>query len=121
MKRTTFMCLAALLSMASHTALAQQATEVYIPIGESPGVSDGKSIVGPISSVDHDGYRMTVSVAGRSRSIAMTPTTHYYLDRTGKRRQNRTATIDDCEAGLRVEVYLDETGNAIWVKIEAAE
>ena len=50
----------------------------------------------------------------------MTPATLYYLDRTRDSRQNRTATIQDCEVGLRVEAYVDEAGNAIWVKIETA-
>ncbi len=121
MKRATFMGMIASLLLAGHATHAQQATEVYIPIGKSPGVSNSKSIVGAITGIDHADYRMTVSVGGARKIISMTPVTLYYLDRTRDRKQSRTATILDCEVGLRVEAYLDEAGNAIWVKIEAGE
>ncbi len=117
-KHTSIMGVAASLLLAGSAVHAQQATEVYIPIGKSPGVSDGRSIVGPVASVDPADYRMTVSVDGARKAISMTPATRYYLDRTRYGQQNRKATFEDCEVGLRVEAYLDNDGNAIWVKIE---
>ena len=121
MKRTTTIFLAMLFLIISNTALPQQATEVYIPIGKSPGVSGRDSIVGSISSVDHARYRMTVSVSGETKMVKMSPVTRYYVDKTRARKQNKTGSFEDCEVGQRIEAYVDEDGNAVWVKIEAPD
>ncbi len=51
----------------------------------------------------------------------MTSATLYYVDRTGERKQNATGSFEDCQVGLRMEAYVDDEGNAIWVKVEAAD
>lgn len=114
MKRLAVLCL---LLVAGNAVLAHQATEVYIPIGKSPGISLDNSIVGSISSVDHERYQMAISAAGGTRNITMTPATRYYIDRSGEKKQSRTGDFEDCEVGLRIEAYVDAAGNAVWVKI----
>lgn len=116
--KTVALCL---LLIAGSAALAQQATEVYIPIGESPGVSKRDSIIGSITSVDHERYQLAISTAGESRTITMTPSTRYYIDKSSDRKQNSYGTFDDCEAGQRIEAYADDDGNAVWVKIAWSE
>lgn len=121
MNRTRTIFLATLFLIIGNIALAQQATEVYIPIGESPGVSERDSFIGSISSVDHERYRMMISVAGETKMVTMTPATRYYLDKTRARKQNKTTRFEDCEVGQRIEAYVDDDGNAVWVKIEAPD
>ena len=121
MKRTTAFCLPLFLLVAGHTSMAQQTTEVYIPIDQSPGISGKASLVGSISSVDHESYSVTITVAGESKTVTMTPATRYYVIRTGGKKQNSTGSYEDCEVGRRMEAYLDEDGNAVWVKIEVSD
>ncbi len=121
MKQTAKIFLATLSLIVGNAAFSQQATEVYIPIGESPGVSGDDSIIGSISSVDHEDYRMMVSVAGETKPVTMTPATRYYLDKTRAKKQNKMSSFEDCEVGQRIEAYVDDDGNAVWVKIEAPD
>lgn len=121
MKPAAAFFITALFLIVGNAALTQQATEVYIPIGESPGVSERDSIIGSISSVDHERYRMTISVAGQTRMVTMTPVTRYYVDNTRARTQSRKGSLEDCEVGQRIEVYIDDDGNALWVKTEVPD
>ena len=99
------------------TAAAQQATEVYIPIGQSPGISVNKSVIGSISNVEYQRYRMTISADDKKTIVTMTPKTRYYVDKNNVKQRNETGSIDDCEVGRRAEAYIDKDGNAVWVKI----
>lgn len=97
---------------------AQQTTEVYIPIGESPGVGDDESIIGSIVNVAYGEQRMTIAAAGETRTVAMTPKTRYYIDRSSQKARSEVGSYEDCETGMRVEVYLNDDGEAIWVKMQ---
>ena len=99
------------------TAAAQQATEVYIPIGESPGISGKESIIGSISDIEYEQQRMMVSTGGASRSVRITPQTRFYLDRSDNQKRSVAGSFDDCREGRRVEAYVDDNGKAIWIKI----
>lgn len=111
------LCIGIVASLTAGAVHAQQATEVYIPVGQSPGVSASESLIGTISAVDHESYEMTVSVEGRSTVVAMTSKTRYYLDRNRDRKVNTTGGLDDCEIGRRVEIKLDVDGKVDWVKV----
>ena len=107
-------CCMAVTILAS-SAAAQEATERFIPIGMSPGVS---SVIGTISQVDYDAQRMTINVDGTSLTIELAARTHYYLDNYKLKKSNETGDLHDCKAGLRVEVKLDDDCKADWIKIE---
>lgn len=109
----------AIMAFAAAPASAQLTTEVYIPIGESPGVSDGDSIIGTISDIEYDDYTMTVSASGKTHTVRMTPDTRYYIDRSDDKEQSETGDFDDCREGQRIEAYVDDDGDAIWIKIDA--
>ena len=117
MKRLTTFGLIALSLIVGMTVSAQQATEVYIPIGKSPGISANKSVIGSISAVEYQRYRMTISADDKKTIVTMTPNTRYYVDKNSVKQRNVTGSIDDCEVGRRVEAYIHEDGNAVWVKI----
>ncbi len=100
---------------------AQQTTEQYIPIGQSPGVSGTQSYIGRVIAVDSG--RQTISVDDRRgvHLIKVVETTSIWFDRSKANLQNRVASYDDCKVGARVEVMYeagDET-TASWIKIEA--
>lgn len=98
-------------------AYSHPATERYIPIGESPGISKVKSYIGQIRSVQRTARGFTMSVVDTDRQITVTEMTKIYLD-TGPGKTNLSGTERDCQVGRVVEVYLHEDGTAYWVKIK---
>lgn len=119
MNRTATVSLLTLALLASPMATAQQATEVYIPIGESPGVSGKESVIGSISAIEYEQHRMTVSSGDTASSVTITPKTRFYLDKSGDKSSSVTGDFNDCRVGRRIEAYLDDNGDAIWIKIAA--
>ena len=96
---------------------AQQATELYIPIGESPGLSGVKTAVGAVNQISADSFILETEAAAQEIQIA--PTTIIYLDRSSIRQPNTTGTINEITPGATVEVRFieDISGNpADWVK-----
>ena len=102
-------------------ANAQQTTEQYIPIGQSPGVSGTYSYVGRIIAVDSG--RQTISVDDRRgvHLIKVVESTSIWFDRSKSNRQNRVASYSDCRVGAKVEVMYEpgDRTTASWIKIEA--
>lgn len=109
--------LGALMSV-SGLALAQHATERYIPIGESPGVT---SHIGEIVAIDAPRRTLTIATADGRYTIRVTSATQIWQDRSGARRSNTSGTYADCEVGERAEVSYaaDSPDVARWIKIEA--
>ena len=100
-------------------ASAQMETEVYIPIGESPGVSGDKSVIGTITDIGYAGdeHQLTVTVDGETRTFSVTSATRYYIDKSATKGHNVAGSFDDCEEGRLIEAYVDDDGHAIWIKI----
>lgn len=91
------------------------ATERYIPIGGSPGIS-GEQVAGPIS--DRESNQMEVA----GRNLVITDTTKIYLDRSQSGRTSIEGRPEDCSAGQYVEVkFRDEDGRRVaeWIKVRA--
>lgn len=99
-------------------ANGQQATEVYIPIGESPGVSAKASRTGVIHRVDYASYSIEIRVGGELRSVSVDSTTQYFIDRSKQRRKSATGTLMDCKKGQTIEVWTLGDDIAKWIKIE---
>ena len=104
--------------LGTNPAVSQQATEVFIPIGASPGISDTESIQGTISHVNYSPPSIEVSGRDGSTAVSMSGKTLYYLDRSKYGRANAIGNMQDCEVGLTVEVKLAADGTAEWIKIE---
>jgi hypothetical protein len=102
-------------------ASAQQTAERYIPIGESPGVSGTSSVIGEIVAVDAQTRAISVATDSGRRTLRMTATTRYWLDRSQRQRPNGAGTFADCSVGRFVEVLpsRDDAGTATWVKIRS--
>ncbi len=99
---------------------AQQATERFIPVGQSPGISGKYSYIGKIEQVDPQ--KRTILVAGPegSRTIEITDATKIWLDRTQQRKSCESGAVTDLRPGLRVEVkYADyaKKEKAEWIKM----
>ncbi len=115
---------------ASAASWAQQATEQFIPLGSSPGLSAKQTRMGRV--VSYDAARGILTLAAEvPASVAnstfnsdarVTPQTRIWLDRTRLRLSNVRGDAVDLRPGLRCEVRLqDGTGDtAEWIKVEAA-
>ena len=108
-----------MLLMASD-AYGQQATERYIPVGKSPGISGKYTYLGQIERVDPE--KRTIVVAGPEgdRTITVTDATKIWLDRTQKKLSNQRGGMGDLQPGRRVEVkYVDyeKKEQAGWIKV----
>lgn len=105
---------------------AQQATEMFIPIGSSPGVSGKASVVGIIGTVDADGRTFTVSDGSDSFTVAIPEATPVWLDRSRGKGPNRIGSPADLKSGLTVEVKYREASRtaaltAEWVKLAVTD
>ncbi len=101
-------------------AYGQQATERYIPVGKSPGISGKYTYLGQIERVDSE--KRTIVVAGPegNRTITVTDATKIWLDRTQEKLSNQRGGMGDLEPGRRVEVnYVDyeKKEQADWIKV----
>lgn len=96
---------------------AQQATEQYIPIGRSPGIEE--PFIGKITKVDYGAREMTVDGPAGPRTVRMSDSTRYYLDRTMRKRPNTLGDFEDCKLRRRVEIRFAADGSVDWIKIES--
>ena len=93
----------ALLGAISH-AHGQKETEQFIPIGQSPGVSQKHTSIGEIAEVDQQKQMMTIVEPAGRRTVKITEKTRIWLDRTKVKQANLTGRFADLQKGRRVEV-----------------
>lgn len=87
---------------------AQKSTELYIPIGRSPGLSaQGKTIIGTVTAINGD----TITVG--DKVFAVTDKTKIFLDRSQAKLTNTYGSRSDIKLGVFVEGHLSE-----WIKIQ---
>ena len=102
-------------------AFGQEATEMYIPIGQSPGVSSKSTLLGTIESVDPGKRMLTVSGPAGTRKFQIAERTLIWIDRSAQKQRNQTGTLADLQRGRKVEIKPDEgAGQAVakWIKVQ---
>jgi len=108
----------AVLIFAVSTSHSQQSTEVYIPIGSSPGVSTTSSLRGEIRRLDYTSRSIELLDRGSMRTVHVSDATRYYLDRSGYGKKSETGNMQDCKVGRLIEVHVAENGDVQWIKIQ---
>jgi hypothetical protein len=112
----------AVLGAASH-AHGQKAAERYIPLGQSPGLSQKITSIGEIAEVDQPSQTVTIVEPAGRRTVRITQKTRIWTDRTKLRQPNLTGSFADLQKGRRVEVKYEDPERrqvADWVKVEIA-
>jgi len=112
--------LVAMLCAISH-AHGQKATEQYIPIGQSPGVSQKYTWIGEIADADARLQTVTIADPAGRRTVRITDKTRIWLDRTKVKASNLTGSFADLQKGRRAEVKYEDPARrdvADWVKVE---
>jgi hypothetical protein len=113
----------ALFTAISH-AHGQKEAERFIPIGQSPGVSQKYSSIGEIAEVNAAARTVTIADPGGRRTVRITDKTRIWLDRTKLKQTNLSGSFADLQKGRRVEVkYVDSASRDVadWVKVEIAQ
>lgn len=115
--------LSAALGLAPLPAAAQQATERFIPLGQSPGISGKTAMMGTV--VAYSGGMLTLSSPAypTPQQVRVTPATLIWLDRTALRESNVAGSPADLLPGRRIEIrFVEPTSRAAaaWIKVEAA-
>jgi hypothetical protein len=105
-------------------AHGQKQTERYIPVGRSPGLSGKVTQIGTITATDPAARTITLELADRRRTVAVTERTRIWLDRSPLKQATLGGSYGDLQSGRRVEVKYEEperAGVAEWIKVEIAE
>jgi len=105
-------------------AHGQKATERYIPIGQSPGLSGKYTSIGLITDVNTRARTITIADSAGPKTVQISDTTRIWLDRSKLRKSNITGRFTDLVKGRRVEAkyQVPERGRAVeWVKVEITE
>jgi hypothetical protein len=102
-------------------AHGQKATEQFIPIGQSPGVSEKYTSIGEIADVNAAARTVTIADPAGRRTVRITDKTRIWLDRTKLKQSNLSGSFADLQKGRRAEVKYEDPGRrdvAEWVKVE---
>ncbi len=115
--------IALLISCFSGAVLArgQEATERYIPIGQSPGLSRQYNYMGPIDAVDPENRTLTVAGPSGARVVKLTERTRIWLDRSMLESTSSSGSFEDCLLGRTVEVKYEDPSRrelADWIKVQ---
>ena len=113
----------ALLGVISH-AHGQKETERFIPIGQSPGLSQKHTSIGEIAEVDQQKQMVTIVEPAGRRTVKITEKTRIWLDRTKLKQTNLVGSFAELQKGRRIEMkYADPESRQIadWVKVEIAQ
>lgn len=105
-------------------AYGQKETELYIPIGQSPGLSQKYTSIGELAEVDPRAKTVTIADPAGRRTVKITEKTRIWLDRTKLKQTNVPGRFADLQKGRRVEVkYADPERRDVaeWVKVEISQ
>ena len=106
------------------SAGAEKSTELYIPIGQSSGLSGEYTVMGIINQVNPQNQTLKMSGASGSYTVKLTKNTFIYLDRSKSKLTNTYGTLADCKVGDTVEVkFVDNSRSKPieWIKVEKAQ
>lgn len=112
----------------SGASYAQKATEIYIPIGQSPGLSGQYSQIGTVSMVDESTGSFVISDSlNNTHPVMITDSTQIWLDCTLIKEPNIKGALSDIKEGILVEVKFHlaadstYTDAADWIKVQITE
>ena len=102
-------------------ASGQQATEMFIPIGQSPGLSNTSTLIGTLESVDPGKMTVTVSSPSGIQTVGITDRTLIWIDRSPEQQPNQPGALRDLQQGRKVEVKPrsgEPQAVAEWIKVQ---
>jgi hypothetical protein len=103
-------------------ANAQKATEQFIPIGQSPGLSGEQTLIGRIEAADPVARTVIVAMEEKRETVVVTESTRIWLDRSPLRLPNVKGSLADLVPGRMTEVKLAAPDRQVaeWIKVEVS-
>ncbi len=102
-------------------ASGQKMTEIYIPIGQSPGLSGKHTVIGKVEQLNIDAKSLEIiDETGKVHNIPCTDETRFWIDRSSADSPNQKGSLSQCQEGRRVEIKYqdnDPSKPAEWVKV----
>lgn len=104
-------------------ARAQKQTEIFIPLGESPGVSGIQTLIGTIETVNPSDQSLVMMDAQGRYTVQVTDRTQIWLDRSAMKLHNLYGSFASLKPDLRVEVKYEANESrqrvtAEWIKVQ---
>ncbi len=121
LKHTKIIILTTILCWASYGIYAQKETEVFIPLGKSPGVSGKYSVMGKVGTVNTVDSTITIAQDATNKTIKITAGTEIYLDKSKLKLTNKKGSFADIKEGLMVEAkYKNNKPDGLieWLKVQ---
>lgn len=100
---------------------SHKATERYIPIGRSPGISGKVSYIGTIQAYDPARHTVTVNGGAEPITVSITERTRIWLDQSKIKKTNLVGDTSALLVGRRTEVKFENADRrqfADWIKVE---
>ena len=123
-KNMTAMGITIILLAIVTVASAEKATELFIPIGKSPGLSGKYLVTGRIEQVNAQNKTISMSGEAGEYTVRISDQTMIFLDKSKMKQANQYGNFSDFKKGMLVEVRFekDERGQpAEWVKIQMVQ
>ena len=83
---------------------AQKSTELYIPIGKSPGLSGQYTLLGEVENINLEDSTLTVMVEATGQTIRIKGQPKIMLDYSNHKLPNKIGSLADIQKGVIVEV-----------------
>ena len=102
-------------------SFAEKTTELYIPIGQSPGLSGKYTLIGKIAEVSPPDQTLKVTGASGTFTVLTTEYTLFFLDKSKLRQPNRYGSFSAFKKGMLVEVRFEADRKhrpAEWIKLQ---
>jgi hypothetical protein len=103
------------------SSYGQEATEMFIPIGQSPGVSDKVSHIGTIDTADQKKRTVVVDCDSVTHTFVIDKNTAIWIDRSLQKLSAQYGKLEDLQPGRKVEVYVtteDSKTFVKWIKVQ---
>jgi hypothetical protein len=121
----TLMCMAIVFDVSC--VYGQKSTEMYIPVGQSPGLSNRYASNGTMEKYDTQARALTCKdSAGVLYTFTMDQKTKIWLDKSKLMQSNVKGSYSDCKQGMLMEVKYKNNERkpgavAEWIKIQVTQ
>jgi hypothetical protein len=114
--------IAALFVAGASAAMAQKATEMFVPIGQSSGLSGKHTLLGRVQAVNTAEHSITLIQDSTSHTVKLGASVPVWIDRSKQQQSNSPGTLADAKPGMLAEVKFVKNsrsgGEAEWVKLQ---
>jgi hypothetical protein len=121
------LCRAPLLALALAAApnvFAQRATEMFVPIGQSAGLSGKHTLQATVQAVNAAERSLTLVHDGATVTVKLGATAPVWIDRSKQQQSSSAGSLADARPGMVAEVKFVKNsragGEAEWVKLQSA-